>query len=90
MDCKNRISGQRKLLACIFAVNVLLISCSKEHTTLPQPPPPPVTGEPVDVAVHWADMTLYTIRFSSFNSPTYSSRSLGYLGLAMYESMSPI
>ena len=32
-------------------------------------------------------MTLYTLRFSSFNSPTYSSRSLGYLGLALYESI---
>jgi hypothetical protein len=85
MDFKNRTSGQRKLLACVFAVIVLLFSCSKDHTTIPQPPP--VTGEPVDVAMQWADMTLYTIRFSAFNSPTYSSRSLGYLGLAMYESI---
>jgi hypothetical protein len=47
----------------------------------------PLSNFSADVAVKWADMTLYTMRFSSFNSPTYASRSLGYLGLAMYESI---
>jgi len=37
------------------------------------------------VATRWADMTLYVLRNAKFNSPTYSSRSLGYLGLTMYE-----
>ncbi len=49
--------------------------------------PPTLSDEPADVAVQWANMTLYTLRFSAFNTPTYSSRSLGYLGLAMYESV---
>ena len=42
-----------------------------------------------NVAVQWAEMSLYTIRFSSSNTPTYASRSLGYLGLAMFESIVP-
>jgi len=48
---------------------------------------PDLKNEKADVAVKWSDLTLYTIRFSSFNTPTYTSRSLGYIGLAMYESM---
>jgi len=38
------------------------------------------------IAIQWADMTLYTFRHGK-NTPTYSSRSLGYLGLTMYESI---
>jgi hypothetical protein len=37
------------------------------------------------VATRWADMTLYAFRHAFYVSPTYHSRSLGYLGLAMYE-----
>ena len=42
-----------------------------------------------DLPAKWADMTLFVIRYSAFNSPTYASRSLGYLGLCMYESIVP-
>jgi hypothetical protein len=35
----------------------------------------------------WADMTLKIIKTTSFNTPTFSSRNLGYLGLTMYESV---
>lgn len=33
----------------------------------------------------WADLTLHVIFNYGLNSPTYSSRSLGYMGLTMYE-----
>jgi len=49
--------------------------------------PAPLSETPADIAVDWSTMTLYTIRFSSFNTPTYSSRSLGYMGLTMYETV---
>lgn len=35
----------------------------------------------------WADVTLKTIRQSYSNTPTYTSRSLGYIGVTMYESV---
>ena len=69
-----------------FVLTVLLASCSKNHPDL-YPEPPSVSIEKADALVKWADMTLYTIRFSAFNTPTYTSRSLGYLGLAMFESI---
>src|SRR5687768_15150155 len=44
-------------------------------------------SESADIAVRWADLTLQVIRGAARNSPTYSSRSLGYMGLTMYESV---
>jgi hypothetical protein len=37
------------------------------------------------VATSWADLTLRTVFTTWSNTPTYTSRSLGYLGLTMYE-----
>lgn len=65
-----------------------LFSCKKNDTVLPTfKDPEPLNLEKADVASQWADLTLYTIRYSRFNTPTYTSRSLGYIGLAMYESI---
>ena len=61
-------------------------SCRKSDTPVYNQPPQ-LSKESSDLAVKWADMTLYTLRFSAYNTPTYSSRSLGYMGLAMYESI---
>jgi hypothetical protein len=41
----------------------------------------------VDVAVKWADMTLFISKNTFANTPTYSSRALGYIGLTMYETV---
>ena len=64
-------------------------ACEKDND--PPPPviqdPPGLSGESYLVASKWAEMTLFNLRFSAFNTPTYSSRSLGYLGLTMYESI---
>jgi len=75
-------------LATFLVLSVLVFACRKDGPVVYHDVPR-LSAEPADVAVKWADMTLYTIRFSAFNSPTYSSRSLGYLGLAMYESIVP-
>jgi hypothetical protein len=80
-----------KKCVVITSVSIGLIlgiySCKESDPVPVFQDPPVLTDVPSDVAVQWADMTLYTLRFSAFNSPTYSSRSLGYLGLAMYESI---
>lgn len=39
-----------------------------------------------EVALKWAEMTLRINYKEDFNTPTYSSRGLGYMGLTMYES----
>ncbi|WP_339664395.1 phosphoesterase, partial [Maribacter arcticus] len=42
-----------------------------------------------DVAMEWANMTLYITRYTPSNSPTFASRAFGYIGLTMYESIVP-
>ncbi len=42
-----------------------------------------------DVAIEWANMTLYITRYTPSNSPTFASRAFGYIGLTMYESIVP-
>jgi PAP2 superfamily len=78
-----------RIFLLIFFSLSILYSCKKNDAPAPAPKEkgPEISSEPADVAVKWADMTLYTVRFSRFNTPTYTSRSLGYLGLAMYESI---
>lgn len=51
--------------------------------------PRPVVRSPQGVAQAWAEMTLYLTQYTPANSPTYASRALGYIGLAMYESVVP-
>ncbi|WP_238808313.1 vanadium-dependent haloperoxidase [Emticicia aquatica] len=60
----------------IVILIILLISCKKET---------PLTDQ--DLATKWADMTLFITKNTPSNSPTYSSRCLGYIGLTMYESV---
>jgi hypothetical protein len=73
-------------LAVLFSL--FFTSCKKEDAS-PQgsTEPPAPSSISADVAIKWAEQTLYTVHFSSFNSPTYSSRSLAYLSIAMYESV---
>lgn len=40
---------------------------------------------PSEVALKWGEMSLKTMKDTPGGSPTYGSRSLGYLGLTMYE-----
>jgi len=77
MSLLSKISGNLSLL--IIACLILLTSCKKTEVD-------PVTSD-TDVATKWADLTLNTIRKSLYKSPTYASRSLGYMGVTMYESV---
>src|SRR5688572_27026925 len=87
MSYKQPISTA-KVLNLLLTFSIAFFSCKKEdkiqddQTKLQNQ-----TSESADIATRWADMTLYVIRNAAKNSPTYSSRSLGYMGLAMYESV---
>jgi hypothetical protein len=81
-----------KIYFALIAFAFVVFSCGKDSEPDPVPvyvDPPQLADIPSDASLAWSKMTLYTLRFSSFNSPTYSSRSLGYMGLAMYESVVP-
>ena len=82
------LKNRQGIFLCITSLIICLLfdSCKKDSDYME---PPPISGISADAALQWADMTLYTFRYSRFNTPTYSSRSLGYLGLAMYESIVP-
>ncbi len=67
-------------LILLFSFVVIFQNCS-------DPSPNPVADEKKNLAVNWADLTLQTIRNSPANTPTYTSRCLGYIGLTMYESV---
>ncbi|HPH45417.1 MAG TPA: vanadium-dependent haloperoxidase, partial [Chryseolinea sp.] len=49
-------------------------------------PSPVEEGEKI-MPVKWADLTLLTIKHTPGNTPTFTSRCLGYIGLTMYESV---
>lgn len=60
----------------LFSMTVLMDSCKKKQLLSDQ-----------DLTTKWADMTLFITKNTPANSPTYSSRCLGYIGLTMYESV---
>jgi hypothetical protein len=66
---------------CMIIIFSKIVSCKKNVTDGGS-----VNISNSSIAVQWANMTLYTFRHGK-NTPTYSSRSLGYLGLTMYESV---
>lgn len=74
-----------KLLALFTLLLIINLACRKGDEI--NRPVAPLYSFNADIAVKWADMTLLMMRFSLGNSPTYASRSLGYMGLVMYESI---
>jgi hypothetical protein len=66
---------QLQIFSCAF-VCVLLLGCTKKQVLTEQ-----------DLTTKWAEMTLFITKNTPANSPTYSSRCLGYIGLTMYESI---
>lgn len=81
-----RLTEKLSLHKGLYVLTFILIvcSCRKQDT-----PGKPISNDVLNnsIAQQWANMTLHTIKFAKFKSPTYSSRSLGYLGLTMYESV---
>ena len=64
----------------LFLLLIILMACSTtEQAKL----------NDKDVAMEWANMTLYITRYTPSNSPTFASRAFGYIGLTMYESIVP-
>ena len=78
----------KSALAGVLIIH-LLGACKKDKENPPLKPAPKLEELDSKIAIKWADKTLYALRFSAFNTPTYSSRSLGYLGLCMYETLVP-
>lgn len=68
------------LKSCVSKLSVimlfLLFSCQKKQVFTEQ-----------DLVTKWADMTLFITKNTPANTPTYSSRCLGYIGLTMYEAL---
>lgn len=73
----------RKNIALLFALffSFLFQNCSDNDGIKP------IEEGDKDLAAKWADVTLNTVQFSPSNTPTYTSRSLGYIGVTMYESV---
>lgn len=65
----------------ILGLVALLIS-----TCRPSQNQPPTAQQLVG---QWIDLTLHILQYTPANSPTFASRSLGYIGLTMYESVVP-
>lgn len=72
---------------CKPIVLFLLLATSLSYTCSSPDPKPLSLVTHQGIALQWADVTLYVIRKSFPNSPTYTSRCLGYIGLTMYESV---
>lgn len=47
-----------------------------------QPP-----SDPLEVIQNWVDLTLHILKDTPANTPTFASRSLGYIGLTLYETL---
>lgn len=75
-------SPMKRFTASLVFLFLLLamIRCSEEEPVKDIP-------EANEAATKWADLTLKIVQNSFPGSPTYTSRSLGYLGVAMYESV---
>ncbi|HYC87005.1 MAG TPA: vanadium-dependent haloperoxidase [Chryseosolibacter sp.] len=70
----------RRLFALTLLI-FLLPACSDD------PGPVAIRDSDKELPARWADLTLEVIRNSFPNSPTFTSRNLGYIGLTMYESI---
>jgi hypothetical protein len=72
----------KKPLLALLLFSSIVFSCSDKDIVEPK-----THRLPYEIATAWADVTLKIIKTTSFNTPTFSSRNLGYLGLTMYESV---
>jgi hypothetical protein len=65
-------------LLLVLPMSGLLYCCKPENRKLPAD---------YEVATAWADLTMNITKTTPANSPTFSSRCFGYIGLTMYESV---
>ena len=64
---------------CILTTILFSFAACKVEKVQPRPP--------LKIATDWAEMTLFILKNTPSNSPTFASRTLGYIGLTMYESV---
>lgn len=80
-----------KLFIYSLLLSSFLLSCHKDNVIeiTPDPPVAPPVEQKIspEVALRWSQISLNVIKNAPDNSPTYTSRSLGYIGLTMYESV---
>ena len=76
-------SSKRWLGLSLVVILSLLVGCKKDENVVTELP----NTYTADVAVKWAEMTNYVAIHTISNTPTYTSRALGYIGLTMYESV---
>jgi hypothetical protein len=81
--CPLVIPDMKKIRFVLFLISLTLLQQCFEDENGPQP----INDADKGLAARWADITLNTVRNSFPNSPTYTSRCLGYTGLTMYESI---
>lgn len=72
-----------KLLMKIVLFSIFFSACKKDPPVIS----PTQNLDNPEVALQWAKMTLLVAEKTPGNTPTSSSRSFGYLGLTMYESI---
>jgi PAP2 superfamily len=77
-----KLLNQSFVFALIFGVILSHVGCKDKEN--PTPTPKTYTS---DIASKWGTMTLRIAENTAGNSPTYSSRGFGYIGLTMYESV---
>jgi hypothetical protein len=70
---------KRSLLTIAFLL-VIIFSCSDHDVKKASM----ITAN--DIAPVWADLTLSIVKTTPGNTPTFTSRNLGYIGVTMYES----
>ncbi|RIV27761.1 phosphatase PAP2 family protein [Fibrisoma montanum] len=77
--------------ATLTLVGLSLLSLQACHPNLSEEPVSPKTKTAdqfsSEVAVKWADMSLYLVRNSAGFTPPVAARALGYSGLTMYEAI---
>lgn len=69
------IGSMKKCILVLIGI-VALLACSK---------PKPISDN--ELVLAWTKLTLHILKTTPANTPTFASRSLGYIGLTMYESV---
>ncbi len=82
-----QLNNMKQNLSKIYTTGILILFflVSLQSSLLATPLPKTGNRFSSKVALEWGKMSLYILRHTSEGSPTYGSRSLGYLGLTMYE-----
>ncbi len=79
------IFASKIALTMVILLTGFSLRTAKANETSKQSSAQIVKENPSNAAVQWGEMTLRILKNTPKGSPTYNSRSLGYMGIAMYE-----